>query len=84
MAQGLLSRLLGRGSSRASRSDIELAILQTTDSNPEARRSAALRLGKYGEESDRVMEALQKLRTDEVREVRHAADWALRQFARES
>jgi len=73
---GFIQRLFGGGKRQGG--EIEKALLQIQDERPEMRRSAALRLGKFGDKSEAITAALTKLKLDPVTEVRHAADWALR------
>ena len=73
---GLIERLFKRGDHQSA--EIKKALLQVQDERAEMRRSAALRLGKFGDKSEAVTAALTKLKLDPVTEVRHAADWALR------
>ena len=75
---GFLKQLFGGKDSR--KSEIEKALHQIEDGRPEMRRSAALRLGKFGDKSEAITAALTKLKLDPVTEVRHAADWALRKI----
>ena len=75
---GLIKRLFGGGGGK--KDEIETALHQIQDDRPEMRRSAALRLGKFGDKSEAVTAALTKLKLDPVTEVRHAADWALRKI----
>ena len=75
---GLIQRLFKGGDRR--NAEIKKALLQVQDEHPEMRRSAALRLGKFGDKSEAITTALTKLKLDPVTEVRHAADWALRKI----
>jgi len=75
---GLIQRLFGGKDRR--KAEIETALHQIKDRRPEMRRSAALRLGKFGDKSEAITAALTRLKLDPVTEVRHAADWALRKI----
>ena len=76
---GFLSRLISKFGGNQTQVEIRKALAQLDQPNPDARRSAAFRLGKFGENNEEVREALQRLRTDPVKEVRNAATWALKE-----
>ena len=58
--------------------EVEKALVEVTDADPQVRRSAAWRLGKLGSGTHEVVEALSKLMQDHNEYVRRAATWALK------
>ena len=76
------SRVLGRfgseGGPQKLSSEVEKALAQTADPDPQVRRSAAWQLGKLGCGASEVIEKLSDLRRDPNEYVRRAATWALK------
>lgn len=74
-----LARLFGKLGGNQTQVEIRKALAQLEQPSADARRSAAFRLGKFGENNEEIRDALQKLRGDPVKEVRNAATWALKE-----
>lgn len=60
--------------------EVQQALTQVQDADPQIRRSAAWRLGKLGDGSEDVSDALSSLMKDNDQYVRRAATWALKKI----
>ena len=72
------NRVLGRLGPQKVSSEVEKALAQTADPDPQIRRSAAWQLGKLGCGTSEVVKRLSDLRRDPNEYVRRAATWALK------
>jgi len=74
-----MSGLFGKqGGPRKNEREAKRALAQIEDTDPQMRRSAAWRLGKFGSGAHEEVEALTKLMSDHNEYVRRAATWALK------
>ena len=74
----VLGRIGSEGGAHKLGSEVDKALAQTADPDPQVRRSAAWQLGKLGCGASEVVEKLSDMRRDPDEYVRRAATWALK------